>query len=125
MKLLRFGDLGSEKPGILDSDGQIRDLSSIIQDINPSTINDETFTMLRKQDLSGLPVVSADHRIGACVGNVGKMICIGLNYSDHAAETGATAPPEPIIFMKVNSAICGPNDDVRIPKTSEKNRLGS
>ena len=120
MKLLRFGDLGSEKPGILDSDGQIRDLSSIIQDINPSTINDETFTMLQKQDLSGLPVVSADHRIGACVGNVGKMICIGLNYSDHAAETGATAPPEPIIFMKVNSAICGPNDDVRIPKTSEK-----
>ena len=120
MKLLRFGDLGSEKPGILDSDGQIRDLSSIIQDINPSTINDETFTMLQKQDLSGLPAVSADHRIGACVGNVGKMICIGLNYSDHAAETGATAPPEPIIFMKVNSAICGPNDDVRIPKTSEK-----
>ena len=120
MKLLRFGDLGSEKPGILDSDGQIRDLSSIIQDINPSTINDETFTMLQKQDLSGLPVVSADQRIGACVGNVGKMICIGLNYSDHAAETGATAPPEPIIFMKVNSAICGPNDDVRIPKTSEK-----
>ena len=120
MKLLRFGDLGSEKPGILDSDGQIRDLSSIIQDINPSTINDETFTMLQKQDLSGLPVVSADHRIGACVGNVGKMICIGLNYSDHAAETGATAPPEPIIFMKVNSAICGPNDDVRITKTSEK-----
>ena len=120
MKLLRFGDLGSEKPGILDSDGQIRDLSSIIQDINPSTINDETFTMLQKQDLSGLPVASADHRIGACVGNVGKMICIGLNYSDHAAETGATAPPEPIIFMKVNSAICGPNDDVRIPKTAEK-----
>ena len=69
MKLLRFGDLGSEKPGILDSDGQIRDLSSIIQDINPSTINDETFTMLQKQDLSGLPVASADHRIGACVGN--------------------------------------------------------
>ena len=120
MKLLRFGDLGSEKPGILDASGQIRDLSSIIQDINPSTINDETFMMLQKQDLSALPLVSADHRIGACVGNVGKMICIGLNYSDHAAETGATAPPEPIIFMKVNSAICGPNDNVRIPKTAEK-----
>ena len=120
MKLLRFGELGSEKPGILDSEGQIRDLSSIIQDINPSTINDRTFNMLENQDLSALPVVSANTRIGACVGNVGKMICIGLNYSDHAAETGATPPPEPIIFMKVNSAICGPNDDVRIPKTSEK-----
>ena len=120
MKLLRFGELGSEKPGILDSEGKIRDLSSIIQDINPSTINDRTFNMLENQDLSALPVVSANTRIGACVGNVGKMICIGLNYSDHAAETGATPPPEPIIFMKVNSAICGPNDDVRIPKTSEK-----
>ena len=120
MKLLRFGELGSEKPGILDSEGQIRDLSSIIQDINPSTINDRTFNMLENQDLSALPVVSANTRLGACVGNVGKMICIGLNYSDHAAETGATPPPEPIIFMKVNSAICGPNDDVRIPKTSEK-----
>ena len=120
MKLLRFGELGSEKPGILDSEGQIRDLSSIIQDISPSTINDRTFNMLENQDLSALPVVSANTRLGACVGNVGKMICIGLNYSDHAAETGATPPPEPIIFMKVNSAICGPNDDVRIPKTSEK-----
>ena len=120
MKLLRFGELGSEKPGILDSEGKIRDLSSVIQDINPSTINDRTFNMLENQDLSALPVVSANTRIGACVGNVGKMICIGLNYSDHAAETGATPPPEPIIFMKVNSAICGPNDDVRIPKTSEK-----
>ena len=120
MKLLRFGELGSEKPGILDSEGQIRDLSSIIQDINPSTINDRTFNMLENQDLSALPVVSANTRLGACVGNVGKKICIGLNYSDHAAETGATPPPEPIIFMKVNSAICGPNDDVRIPKTSEK-----
>lgn len=120
MKLLRFGELGSEKPGMLDSEGQIRDLSSIIQDINPSTINDSTFNMLVNQDLSALPVVSASTRLGACVGNVGKMICIGLNYSDHAAETGATPPPEPIIFMKVNSAICGPNDDVRIPKTSEK-----
>ena len=120
MKLLRFGELGSEKPGILDSEGKIRDLSSIIQDISPSTINDRTFNMLENQDLSALPVVSANTRLGACVGNVGKMICIGLNYSDHAAETGATPPPEPIIFMKVNSAICGPNDDVRIPKTSEK-----
>ena len=120
MKLLRFGELGSEKPGILDSEGQIRDLSSIIQDINPSTINDRTFNMLENQDLSALPVVSANTRIGACVGNVGKMICIGLNYSDHAAETGAPPPPSPIIFMKVNSAICGPNDDLRIPKTSEK-----
>ena len=120
MKLLRYGQIGSEKPGILGSDGEIRDLSGLITDIDASVLNDQALQKLRDADLSKLPVVSGDPRIGACVGNIGKMICIGLNYSDHAAETGATPPPEPIIFMKVNSAICGPNDDVRIPKTSEK-----
>lgn len=120
MKLLRYGQIGSEKPGVLGNDGEIRDLSGLITDIDASVLSDEALQKLRDADLSKLPVVSGNPRIGACVGNIGKMICIGLNYSDHAAETGATPPPEPIIFMKVNSAICGPNDDVRIPKTSEK-----
>ena len=120
MKLLRYGQIGSEKPGVLGNDGEIRDLSGLITDIDASVLSDQALQKLRDADFSTLPVVSGDPRIGACVGNIGKMICIGLNYSDHAAETGATPPPEPIIFMKVNSAICGPNDDVRIPKTSEK-----
>ena len=120
MKLLRYGQIGSEKPGVLGNDGEIRDLSGLITDIYASVLSDQALQKLRDADLSKLPVVSGNPRIGACVGNIGKMICIGLNYSDHAAETGATPPPEPIIFMKVNSAICGPNDDVRIPKTSEK-----
>ena len=120
MKLLRYGQIGSEKPGVLGNDGEIRDLSGLINDIDASALSDQALQKLRDADLSKLPVVSGNPRIGACVGNIGKMICIGLNYSDHAAETGATPPPEPIIFMKVNSAICGPNDDVRIPKTSEK-----
>ena len=120
MKLLRYGPIGAEKPGILDDNGEIRDLSGIVDDIDPSTLSDRVLQKLRDADLSKLSIVSGDPRVGACVGNIGKMICIGLNYSDHAAETGATPTPEPIIFMKVNSAICGPNDDVRIPKTSEK-----
>ena len=120
MKLLRYGQIGSEKPGVLGNDGEIRDLSGLITDIDASVLSDQALQKLRDADLSKLPVVSGNPRIGACVGNIGKMICIGLNYSDHAAETGDTPPPEPIIFMKVNSAICGPNDDVRIPKTSEK-----
>ena len=120
MKLLRYGPIGAEKPGILDDNGEIRDLSGIVDDIDSSTLSDRVLQKLRDADLSELSIVSGGPRIGACVGNIGKMICIGLNYSDHAAETGATPPPEPIIFMKVNSAICGPNDDVRIPKTSEK-----
>ena len=120
MKLLRYGPIGAEKPGILDDNGEIRDLSGVVDDIDSSTLSDRVLQKLRDADLSELSIVSGGPRIGACVGNIGKMICIGLNYSDHAAETGATPPPEPIIFMKVNSAICGPNDDVRIPKTSEK-----
>ena len=120
MKLLRYGPLGQEKPAILDSAGAIRNLSGVIDDINPSTVDDATLAKLAALDLSKLPAVSGKPRLGACVGNIGKMVCIGLNYSDHAAETGATPPPEPIIFMKSNSAIVGPNDDVRIPRTSVK-----
>ena len=120
MKLLRYGPLGQEKPGILDSAGAIRDLSGVIDDVNPSTVDDATLAKLAALDLSTLPAVSGNPRLGSCVGNIGKMVCIGLNYSDHAAETGATPPPEPIIFMKSNSAIVGPNDDVRIPRTSVK-----
>ena len=120
MKLLRYGPMGAEKPGIVDDNGEIRDLSGIIGDIDSSTLSEQVLQKLRDTDLSKLSIVSGGSRIGACVGNIGKMICIGLNYSDHAAETGAKPPPEPIIFMKANSAICGPNDDVRIPKTSEK-----
>ena len=120
MKLLRYGPMGAEKPGVVDDNGEIRDLSGIIGDIDSSALSDQVLQKLRDTDLSKLSIVSEGSRIGACVGNIGKMICIGLNYSDHAAETGAKPPPEPIIFMKANSAICGPNDDVRIPKTSEK-----
>ena len=120
MKLLRYGPKGQEKPGLLDEKGIIRDLSGIINDIDPSTLNEETMRNIGLLDLSALDEVPGSPRIGPCVGNIGKMVCIGLNYSDHAAETGATPPPEPIIFMKANSAICGPNDDVRIPRTSVK-----
>ena len=120
MKLLRYGPLGQEKPGMLDSGGTIRDLSGVVGDIDPSTVDDASLAKLAALDPASLPAVGGNPRIGACVGGIGKMICIGLNYSDHAAETGATPPPEPIIFMKANSAICGPNDDVRIPRTSVK-----
>ena len=120
MKLLRYGPMGQEKPGMLDSGGTIRDLSGVVGDIDPSTVDDASLAKLAALDPASLPAVDGNPRIGACVGGIGKMICIGLNYSDHAAETGATPPPEPIIFMKANSAICGPNDDVRIPRTSVK-----
>ena len=118
MKLLRYGDSGLEKPGIIDSDGNIRDLSSMIDDVDGSTISAAGLDKLSQIDISTLPLVSNNPRIGPCVGSVGKFLCIGLNYSDHAAETGAEAPPEPILFQKATSAIIGPNDDVEIPKTS-------
>ncbi len=118
MKLLRFGNPGQEKPGLIDTDGNIRDLSGIISDIEGSTISPEGLNKINQSDITSLPVVSDNPRIGPCVGNVGKFLCIGLNYSDHAAETGAEAPPEPILFQKATSAIIGPNDDVEIPKTS-------
>lgn len=118
MKLLRFGETGSEKPGAMDADGQIRDLSGVVNDIDGSVLGDAALDKLRNVDLASLPVVPEGTRIGACVGNVGKMICIGLNYADHAAESGMEVPPEPIIFFKATSAICGPDDDVEIPRTS-------
>jgi 2-keto-4-pentenoate hydratase/2-oxohepta-3-ene-1,7-dioic acid hydratase in catechol pathway len=120
MKLLRYGPVGQEKPGLLDAAGTIRDLSTTIPDIGGSSLSPAGLDKLKSLDPQALKAVPGNPRIGPCVGHVGKFICIGLNYSDHAAETGATVPPEPIIFMKATSAITGPNDDVIIPKTSEK-----
>lgn len=120
MKLLRYGAAGAEKPGLLDADGGIRDLSGVVGDIAGDTLLPDGLAKLRALDPASLPLVEGDPRLGACVAGVGKFICIGLNYSDHAAETGATVPPEPIIFMKATSAICGPNDAIEIPRGSEK-----
>ena len=118
MKLLRFGNSGEEKPGIIDSNGKIRDLSNVIDDINGHTISQESLGKLKKLDILSLPEVTGNPRIGPCVNDVGKFLCIGLNYSDHAAETGLEPPEEPILFAKATSAIIGPNDDVEIPRTS-------
>lgn len=120
MKLLRHGPLGAEKPGLLHSDGTIRDLSGVVPDIGGAAICDAGLDAIRKVDASTLPVVDADTRLGACVAGTGKFICIGLNYADHAAESGMAVPPEPVIFMKATSAICGPNDPILIPRGSEK-----
>lgn len=120
MKLLRYGPAGQEKPGLLDASGTIRDLSTTIPDISGSSLSPAGLDKLKSLDPQALKAVPGNPRIGPCVGHVGKFICIGLNYSDHAAETGATVPPEPIIFMKATSAITGPNDDVIIPKNSQK-----
>ncbi|KQZ31301.1 2-hydroxyhepta-2,4-diene-1,7-dioate isomerase [Mesorhizobium sp. Root552] len=120
MKLLRYGETGSEKPGILDADGTIRDLSGHVADIGGKVLEPASLASLAKLDPKTLPAVAGNPRIGPCVANVGKFICIGLNYSDHAAETGSAVPSEPIVFMKANSAIVGPNDDVLIPRGSEK-----
>lgn len=120
MKLLRYGEAGSEKPGLLDADGTIRDLSAHVADIAGTVLHPASLEMLSKLDPKSLPAVSGKPRLGACVAGTGKFICIGLNYSDHAAETGATVPSEPIIFMKASSAIVGPDDDVLIPRGSVK-----
>ncbi|MDQ7727353.1 fumarylacetoacetate hydrolase family protein [Halomonas sp. SpR8] len=120
MKLVRFGSPGQEKPGILDGQGKVRDLSSIVGDIAGDVLGDAGLKKLRDIDVTTLSEVPDDTRFGPCVGRVGKFICIGLNYSDHAAETGADVPPEPVIFNKWTSAICGPNDDVEIPRGSNK-----
>ena len=120
MKLLRYGELGAEKPGLLDADGVIRDLSGHVADIGGAALDPASLAALARLDPKALPAVTGQPRLGACVSGVGKFICIGLNYSDHAAETGATVPSEPIIFMKASSAVVGPNDDVLIPRGSEK-----
>ena len=120
MKLLRHGPAGAEKPGIRLEDGTIRDLSGIVPDIAGAVLSDEGLAAIRAADVSALPVVPADTRLGPCVGGTGKFICIGLNYADHAAESGMAVPPEPVIFMKATSAICGPYDPIIIPRGSEK-----
>lgn len=120
MKLLRYGEAGRERPGMIDADGNIRDLSAHVTDIAGSGISPESLKKLASVDPKSLPLVDGNPRLGPCVAGTGKFICIGLNYSDHAAETGATVPSEPIIFMKATSAIVGPNDDVLIPRGSEK-----
>jgi 2-keto-4-pentenoate hydratase/2-oxohepta-3-ene-1,7-dioic acid hydratase in catechol pathway len=120
MKLLRHGEFGNEKPGIIDHEGKIRDLSSHIPDINGDSINSESLKKIAAINLSTLPIVSNDTRLGACVGNIGKFLCIGLNYSDHAAESGLPVPSEPILFSKATSAIVGPNDNVEIPRNSSE-----
>ncbi|MBO0132688.1 fumarylacetoacetate hydrolase family protein [Agrobacterium burrii] len=119
MKLMRVGQHGQEKPAILDAEGKVRDLSAHVKDIGGDAISPEGLKKIAAIDLATLPVLN-EERIGACVAGTGKFICIGLNFSDHAAETGATVPPEPVIFMKATSAIVGPNDDVTIPRGSEK-----
>ena len=120
MKLLRHGVAGAEKPGLVHSDGSIRDLTGHVADIGGAVLSDQGLAALRAIDAASLPVVAPGTRLGPCVTGTGKFICIGLNYSDHAAETGATVPPEPIIFMKATSAICGPNDPIIIPRGSVK-----
>ena len=118
MKLLRFGEMGQEKPGILDSNGKIRDLSGHISDINGETISEDGLNKISSIDQMSLPIVPEGIRLGACVGSIGKFLCIGLNYSDHAAESGMPVPKEPILFSKATSAVVGPNDDVEIPRNS-------
>jgi 2-keto-4-pentenoate hydratase/2-oxohepta-3-ene-1,7-dioic acid hydratase in catechol pathway len=120
MKLLRYGSAGAEKPGLLDEAGVIRDLSGVIDDIAGDVLSDANLRRLAALNVDTLPKVSAQPRLGPCVGRVGKFICIGLNYADHAAEAGVAVPPEPVVFLKANSAICGPNDAVEIPRGSVK-----
>lgn len=120
MKLMRVGPAGQEKPAALDGDGILRDLSGHVADIAGDVLLDEGLDALRAIDLSSLPELPADSRIGPCVGQVGKFMCIGLNYSDHAAESGMDVPAHPVLFMKATTAICGPNDEVLIPRNSEK-----
>lgn len=120
MKLLRVGPAGEEIPAMLADDGSIRDISGLVHDIDADHLGEETLNRLRQADLSALPRVAAGQRIGPCVGKVGKFICIGLNYADHAAETGVEPPTEPVVFFKATSAICGPNDALEIPRGAQK-----
>ncbi|WP_116140457.1 ureidoglycolate lyase [Trinickia diaoshuihuensis] len=120
MKLLRYGPKGQEKPGLLDADGVIRDLSAVVDDIAGDVLGEAGLARLRGLDTSALPRVPQGVRLGACVGRVGKMVCIGLNYADHAAESNLPVPTEPVVFNKWTSAIVGPNDDIEIPRGSTK-----
>jgi 2-keto-4-pentenoate hydratase/2-oxohepta-3-ene-1,7-dioic acid hydratase in catechol pathway len=120
MKLLRYGEKGQERPALVDQNGQLRDLSAVVADIAGDTLSPQSIARLQDIDPSSLPLVEGSPRLGACVGQVGKFICIGLNYADHAAETGAAIPAEPVVFSKWTSAIVGPNDDIEIPRNSRK-----
>ena len=120
MKLLRIGSNGNEKPAALDKNGKIRDISSILSDLEPRTLNFKNISRLQETNLSDLPEISSNERVGSCVANPGKFIAIGLNYSDHAAETGAEPPTEPIVFMKATSCISGPNDNIELVSGSKK-----
>lgn len=120
MRLLRYGPPGHEKPGVLDATGRIRDLSSHVPDIGGDALLPAGMARLAALDIEALPLVEGEPRLGPCVGGVGKFVCIGLNYSDHAAEAGAAVPPEPIVFLKANSAIVGPDDDLEIPRGSTR-----
>jgi 2-keto-4-pentenoate hydratase/2-oxohepta-3-ene-1,7-dioic acid hydratase in catechol pathway len=120
MKLLRFGPIGQEKPGVLDAQNRIRDLSGVVADIGGETLSDEGLAKLRAIDLDSLPLAPEGVRYGACVAGVSKFLCIGLNYADHAAESGLPIPDEPVLFSKFTSAICGPNDEVLKPRGSTK-----
>ena len=120
MKFLRLGSKGKEIPAIVDSENNYRDLSSLIDDFKPINLNFDTINKINNSDISKLPIISKDQRIGSCINKPGKFIAIGLNYSDHAKETGAKTPTEPIVFMKATSSLCGPNDEIEIPKGSTK-----
>jgi 2,4-diketo-3-deoxy-L-fuconate hydrolase len=120
MRLLRYGERGQEKPGILDKEGRLRDLSRAVPDVAGSALLPEGLARIAAIDPRSLPLVEGSPRIGPCVGNVGKLVCIGLNYADHAAESGVAVPPEPVVFLKATSAIIGPYDDVEIPRRSQK-----
>jgi 2,4-diketo-3-deoxy-L-fuconate hydrolase len=120
MQLLRIGPNGQEKPAVLDSSGIRRDLSSVVDDIARNTLLPENIEVLCNLDLERLPIISESERIGACVGNIGKFVCIGLNYADHASEVGVPIPKEPVVFNKWSSAVCGPNDEIIKPRDSTK-----
>ena len=120
MKLLRYGPRGQEKPAMLDAEGRLRDLSGAVADLAGDALSPESLARLRALDPAALPLVEGTPRIGACVGRIGKFVCIGLNYADHAAETGAAIPAEPVVFNKWTSAVCGPDDDIEIPRGSLK-----
>ena len=120
MKLVRYGEAGKEKPGILDAQGAIRDLSGVVKDIDATTVSPEGIANLKSVNVDSLPKVSGNPRLGSPIANVPKLICIGLNYADHAKESNLPIPPEPVVFMKAITAITGPNDDVKLPKGSKK-----
>lgn len=120
MKLVRYGAAGREKPGIIDADGRIRDLSAVVADIDGATLSPKTLTKLAKLKLDKLPAVRGTPRLGACVARPGNFIAIGLNYADHAAESGLPAPKEPVVFSKATNCVCGPDDDTMVPKGSSK-----